>query len=190
MNSHFQNASARNAAASAAPQDVSVDETLRLIASLPAPQGLEERVLAGLRAAPRRARVLRWPALSRPSSGWMRAAAAAAIVAVVAGGGWGIHSLVQPIQPSVRSAVLPPRPAAAAGFSSAGAMRTPQTLHGPVLVQQVTAPPSQAKPAKKIPARTAAGKARSPQAARKAPPAATSQEKAPTAAPPAEGPVK
>jgi len=130
------------------------EETLRLLASLPAPAGLEDRVQAGLRAAPRTARILHWPAALLPASGmagsWMRSAAAAAIVFVVAGGGWGIYSHVQPGQPA-RVTVMPPRVGAGGGFSSAGAMRTPQTLNGPVLPQPVTPKPVQAK----TPARTA-----------------------------------
>jgi len=59
------------------------EETLRLIARLPAPVGLEDRVHAGLRSAPRSARVLAWPAAFSPAGGWLRAAAAAAIVFVV-----------------------------------------------------------------------------------------------------------
>lgn len=111
-----------------------VDATLRLIANLPAPEGLAERVQAGLRAemlsVPRRARLLQWPSALRPGHGLMRSAAAAAIVAVVAGGGWSVYSRVQPIQ-RARTVTMPHRPAAG-GFSSAGAMRTPQTLNGPV----------------------------------------------------------
>jgi hypothetical protein len=63
----------------------------------------------------------------------MRGAAAAAIVFVVAGGGWGIYSRVQPT-PSARVIVMPVRTGVAGGFSNAGAMRTPQTLKGPVVV--------------------------------------------------------
>src|ERR1700679_514866 len=70
--------------------------TLQLIARLPVPQGLENRIHTRLRAAPRRARVLAWPL---PLAGeWMRAAAAAAIVCVVAGGGWGVFLRVHPGQ--------------------------------------------------------------------------------------------
>jgi hypothetical protein len=130
------------------------EETLRLIASLPAPAGLEDRVQAGLRAAPGTARILYWPAALLPASGmagsWLRGAAAAAIVFVVAGGGWGIYSRVQPIQPA-RVLVMPPRVGAGGGFSSAGAMRTPETLNGPVLLHPATVQPAQAK----TPARTA-----------------------------------
>jgi hypothetical protein len=159
MNSTSQNASGRNSVSSAAPEAVSnsVDATLRLIANLPAPEGLEDRVLAGLRSTPHSARILHWPAALRPSSGlagsWMRSAAAAAIVFVVAGGGWGIYTRVQP-SPQARVIVMPPRASAAGGFSSAGAMRTPQTLNGPVVAQSVAAQPAQVKPLKKLPART------------------------------------
>jgi hypothetical protein len=133
-----------------------VDATLRLIASLPAPQGLEDRIMTTLHAAPCTARILRWPAQLRQSSGWTRAASAAAIVLVVAGVGWGIGSHIQPPQPSARGVVAPPRPAAAAGgFSSAGAMRTPQTLNGPVLVHPVVVQVVPVKPVKKAVARTA-----------------------------------
>ena len=55
------------------------EETLRLVASLPAPDGLEDRVNAALSAAERRGRVLAWPRAIRPESGWMRTAAAASL---------------------------------------------------------------------------------------------------------------
>ena len=114
----------------------SVESTLRLIANLPAPEGLEDRVHAALVAAPiashRSARILAWNAVFKPQAGWMRAVAAAAIVFLVAGGGWGIYSRVQPAQSRDARAVPTHIAAPAAGFSSAGAMRTPQTLNGPV----------------------------------------------------------
>jgi hypothetical protein len=113
-----------------------VEATLRLIAGLPAPEGLEDRVRAGLAAAPRRGRVLAWPAALSLESGWMRSAAAAAIVFVVAGGGWGVYSRVQRPQPA-RVVVMAPRGPAQGGFASAGAMRTPQTLNGPVVTHPV-----------------------------------------------------
>src|ERR1039458_9848863 len=132
----------------------SPEETLRLIARLPAPEGLADRVHAGLSAsrlsAPRTARIFDWPAALRPGSDWMRSAAAAAIVFAVVGGGWSVYSRVQQPQPA-RVIVRPPRVAAPGGFSSAGAMRTPNTLNGPVLANPVTAHPAQAKP----PAQTA-----------------------------------
>ena len=122
MSDRVENGSSNNAVSAA-------EVTLRLIARLPAPEGLEDRVHAGLRAAPRRARVLAWPA-SR-SGEWMRAAAAAAIVCVVAGGGWGIYARVQPGQgvPGMGG----PRLAAPGGFTEGGAVRRPQTLVGPTV---------------------------------------------------------
>ena len=129
-----------------------VEDTLRLIATLPAPEGLEDRVYASLRAAqqptPRKGRLLAWPGAGfRPGSGWMRSAAAAAIVLVVAGGGWGIYTRVQP----TKGIAVPPHVASPAGFSSAGAMRTPNTLNGPVVKHPATAEPQPVKsPAKKL----------------------------------------
>jgi hypothetical protein len=133
------------------------ETTLRLIASLSAPVGLEDRVLAGLRAArlsaapgrgSSRTRILSWPTHRRLESNWMRSAAAAAIVFVVVGGGWGVYSRVQPVQPA-RVIAMPPRVAAPGGFSSAGAMRTPQTLNGPVVTHKATIATQPAKDAAK-----------------------------------------
>jgi len=121
------------------------EETLRLIASLPAPAGLEERVHAALRAAPRQGRVLAWPAALRPQSGWMRTAAAAAIVFAIAGGGWGVYIRVEQGQPA-KVIGMPPRMAGPGGFSSAGAMRTPQTLTGPTAPEPATPMAAQPKP--------------------------------------------
>jgi len=109
--------------------------TLRLIASLPAPAGLEERVRAGLHAAPRAPRVLAWPvafsvAGGLNSGGWLRGAAAAAIVVVVAGGSWGIYARVQPGTPG--RGITGPRMLAPGSFSETGAERRPHTLVGPV----------------------------------------------------------
>ncbi len=123
------------------------EATLRLIANLSAPAGLADRVQAGLRVAPAAAstsgRILRWPEVLRPGAVWMqgppaRMAAAAAIVFVVIGGGWTVASHVQPAQP-VRAVVLPPRMNAPAGFSSSGAMRTPQTLNRPIVAHATAA---------------------------------------------------
>jgi hypothetical protein len=121
---------------------VTGEDTLRLIASLPAPEGLADRVQNGLRHAPPTARVLDWRGPLRPSGGWMqstmaRGAAAAAIVCVVAGGGWRIYSHVQPV-PAAKVLAMPPRGApGGGGFSPAGAKRVPQTLDGPVLSHPV-----------------------------------------------------
>jgi hypothetical protein len=142
MKERFQNATTQKAGLGTA------EETLRLIARLPAPEGLEERVRAGLRAVPRTGRILQWPVAAMPATGlarsWMRGAAAAAIVFAVAGGGWGIYSHVQPAE-RVRVVAMPPHVGAEQGFSSAGAMRTPQTLNGPVLSQPVKPETSKAK---------------------------------------------
>jgi len=126
-----------------------VEQTLRLIASLPAPKGLEDRVKARLRSAPRGNSVLAWPRTYSPAGGWLRGVAAAAIVFVVAGGGWGIYSRVQPSQPTAGASV--PHVGAPGGFSEGGAVRRPQTLVGPV----VTAPAPAATPKPKAPTKPA-----------------------------------
>jgi hypothetical protein len=159
----------------------SYEDTLRLIARLSAPEGLEERVQAGLRAeasaASGKAPILRWPVALRlnyttlQNLAWVqnlaRAAAAAAIVAVVVGGGWGISSRVssrfEATQPSSDIAVPlhSTGQTRQGGFSSAGAMRTPQTLNGPLVAHPATVAPERAKPAVKTPTRrgkTTAGK--------------------------------
>jgi hypothetical protein len=115
---------------------VDVDATLRLVATLPAPEGLEDRIHAKLRSAPRTGRVLQWPMGMRSTGAWMRSAAmrsaaAAAIVFVVAGGGWGIYTRVQPS----RVIVMPTRGASPGGFSGANAMRTPQPFNPPKVSQ-------------------------------------------------------
>jgi hypothetical protein len=120
------------------------EDTLRLIASLPAPAGLEERVHKALRAAPRSGRVLLWPAGFRAKammeSNWMRAAAAAAIVFVVVGGGWGVYSRVQP-GPAGKVIVMPQIVPGSGGISGAGAIRTPLTIPGPKIRDQGTKGP-------------------------------------------------
>jgi hypothetical protein len=133
----------------------SAEATLRLIARLPAPQGLEERVKAGLRNAPRRGHVLAWPGAFSPAAGWQRAAAAAAIVFVVGGGGWGIYSLVQPGQPA--HGIAGPRVAGPGQFSTGDAMRRPQTLVGPTLTNPAVKHPAPAAgPRTKAAAKSAA----------------------------------
>jgi hypothetical protein len=122
------------------------EATLRLIANLPAPDGLEDRVLNGLnldglRSAPRQGRVLTWP-----GQDWLRTAAAAAIVSVVFGGGWEIYSRVQP----GNSISTPVHTGAAGGFSNAGAVRVPQTVPPPAAAPPAQARPSEVKPAKKL----------------------------------------
>lgn len=145
MNSPTPNSNTPNAGRGAEEAEA----TLRLIAGLPAPEGLEDRVKAALRAAPRTGRVLHWPAAPAQSQGWLssalaRGAAAAGIVFVVAGGGWSVYSHVQPAQ--TPQALTTPHVAAPGGFSSAGAMRTPQTLNGPTLKHPVPKHPSTTAP--------------------------------------------
>ena len=110
------------------------EATLRAIAGLPAPAGLEDRVKARLERQPAgsSARVLEWPAGSWVHSAWMRGAAAAAIVVVVAGGSWGVYSRVQPRQMPIAI----PHLGGAGGFSSANAVRTPKTLDAPTVTPQ------------------------------------------------------
>jgi hypothetical protein len=126
------------------------DDTLRLIAGLPAPAGLEERVHKALRAAPRSGRVLAWPTGFRAKtvmeSNWMRAAAAAAIVFVVVGGGWGVYSRVQPGQAG-KVIVMPQRMPSSGGFGGAGAIRTPETLPGPTVTEPAKKPAAPKKTA-------------------------------------------
>jgi len=123
------------------------EKTLRMIAQLPAPDGLEERVNAVLKSQRPGGHVLTWPAgagHARPSRsgfllpGFMRVAAAAAIACVVAGGGWGIYARVQQVQ-SARVLALP-HAVSSGGFSNAGAMRTPQTLVGPAAPHPASTP--------------------------------------------------
>jgi hypothetical protein len=118
----------RNAGALAA------EETLRMIALMPAPEGLEDRVKAGLGSSPRRAAVIAWP--SSLAGSWMRGAAAAAIVVVVAGGGWGVYSHIQ-LAPVPAAAVEQQMPNGTGAFSTAGARHVPQTVEGPVVAAPV-----------------------------------------------------
>jgi hypothetical protein len=129
-----------------APFPGSAEETLRIVAGIPAPAGLEDRVRAALHHAriedsqrqpngsgvDRRGRVLAWPSALKPQTGWMRTAAAAAIVFVVAGGGWGVYTRVEQNRPA-RILLMPPRIGAPGGFSGAGAVRTPETLTRPIV---------------------------------------------------------
>jgi hypothetical protein len=112
------------------------ETTLRLIARLPAPDGLEDRVKEGLSRAPSR-RIAAWPLSASHGwmqSSWIRGAAAAAIVALVAGGSWEVYSRVQPSQ--ARIAI--PHVGGSGGFSSANAMRTPKTLDVPTVTQSAS----------------------------------------------------
>jgi hypothetical protein len=116
---------------------IDAEETLRLIASLPAPQGIEDRVKSGVRAAHRQASVLSWPHPTANKAGWtqvsaMRAAAAAAIVFVVAGGGWEVYSHIR-LAPVPTAVAAPQHIEGGRGLSAATAKRIPKTLDGPVV---------------------------------------------------------
>jgi hypothetical protein len=110
------------------------EATLRAIAGLPAPAGLEDRVKARLERQPAgsAAKLLDWPARSWMQSAWVRGAAAAAIVVGVAGGSWGVYSRVRPTV----APIAIPRVGAAGGFSSANAVRTPKTLDVPTVMPE------------------------------------------------------
>jgi len=127
---------------------VDFEATLRMIAKLSAPEGLEERVQAGLRATPASSngQIIAWPTAPRSGGSWlhnslMRAAAAAAIVAVIIGGSWGVYSRVQSSQ-AARVTTPLTHVSRQGGFSSAGAMRTPQTLNGPMVEHPAVTPPA------------------------------------------------
>jgi hypothetical protein len=124
-----------------------MDTTLRLIATLPVPAGLDDRVFAGVMAAPRPARILKWP---RPlyAQDWMRSIAAAAIVVAVGGGGWGIYAHVEPNQPA-RTIASPRRIFQPGGFSSAEMIRRPQTLNGPTVKKTAPATAEKAQAAER-----------------------------------------
>ena len=150
MNTQNAFGSTSNSAVQAARD---TDVTLRLLATLPAPDGLEKRVIAGLRSAPPSGRVLNWRGALNPTENWLRSAAAAAIVFVVIGGGWGVYSRVQ----TTNAVTAPPSTGATGAFSNAGAVRVPQTVPAPVVVQSPPAQPSIADPAKKAGTKVAPG---------------------------------
>lgn len=97
------------------------EETLRVIAALPAPDGLVERVRGRLQDAPKAGRVLSWP-----GAVW-RGAAAAVIVCAVAGGAWGVYLQVAPGM-AARNVAPQVRVRMQGGFANAGAMRTPDSV--------------------------------------------------------------
>jgi hypothetical protein len=125
-----------------------VDVTLRLIAKAPVPPGLEDRVVAGVLAAPRGGRILAWPH-SRHAGNWMRNTAAAAIVLVVGGGGWGIYSHVQPREQAAGAMAAPRVVVQPGAFSSAGVVRRPQTVNGPVLSKETSSQEAKVQPTKR-----------------------------------------
>lgn len=153
------------------------ESALRRIAELPAPQGLEDRIHRRIQATrtaaqmPRPGRVLPWPVSGGSGNAWLRSAAAAAIAFVVAGGGWGVYSRTQPGEPT-RAIPAPqisaPQVSAPGSFGSAGAIRTPQTLHRPVLTHPAGVQDAPAAAAKKSASKKQAPKQAARQAARQA----------------------
>jgi hypothetical protein len=136
------------------------EETLRLIALLPVPEGLADRVKSGLATAPEAGRILMWRGPLRPTSGWMyssfaRGAAAAAIVCIVAGGGWQIYSRVQPPAPASVIATPPTLTPQGRGFSQSSAPHVPDTIVGPELKHPVPSA-SDVKVLDKIPSQSKA----------------------------------
>lgn len=122
---------------------IEAEKTLRLIAALPAPGGIEERIKANLKSAPRQAAVIGWPLAAGYRGGWihtsaMRAVAAASIVMVVAGGGWEVYSHIR-VAPAPSAQMTPPPIRGHNGLSTAGTMRVPQTLERPVIAAPVIA---------------------------------------------------
>ncbi|WP_348264410.1 hypothetical protein P8935_07730 [Telmatobacter sp. DSM 110680] len=116
---------------------VDAEQTLRLIAMLPAPEGVGDRVKDRLRVAPRKSGVISWP-ISTTGARWtqfapMRAAAAAAIVLVVAGGAWEVYAHIR-IAPEPSAEATPQLVnGSRGGLSTAGAVRKPQTMDGLVV---------------------------------------------------------
>lgn len=136
MSVSFQNEFDRNRVAAEA------EKTLRLIATLPAPHGIETRVKGRLHDAPSRLRVVEWPfslldGRGRVHGSGARAAAAAAIVLIVAGGGWGVYSRIR-VAPMPTAVVVPQSPNRTGGFSAAEARRTLQTIDPPTVTAQPT----------------------------------------------------
>ena len=175
MTSNLHHPMASKVVAISGPKSSSAEETLRLIARLPAPSGLEDRVHAALRSAPRFGEDRARSKALNPESGWMRTAAAAAIVFVVGGGGWGVYTHVQSVQQGQPANVIAmPHGLRPGGFSGAGAMRTPQTLPGPSVILPVRQHPAPAKGTKK------------PAAQHPAPTKDGSAQAAPTAVPAAQ----
>lgn len=126
------------------------EETLRMLAKLPAPDGISARVQASLRSAPRRSSLSGVGAVFG-MSGWMhsaalRTAAAAGIVCVVAGGGWKIYSRVQ-MSAGMQGVAVPvrvsPVTGSEGGFSTSGAIARPDPLKAPVIAHQFVAKPAQ-----------------------------------------------
>jgi hypothetical protein len=145
------------------------EKTLRMIAQLPAPEGLEGRVRAVLKAGKPAGQVLAWPTERQAVSGsvWSGSSArsgqdrtvqersrqvhlgqvrsgwlrGAAAAAIVCLIGGGAWGIYARVVPlqSARTIALP-HAMSSSGFSNAGAMRTPQTLVGPAAPHAASTP--------------------------------------------------
>jgi hypothetical protein len=110
--------------------------TLHLLTQVEPPKGLAERVQSRLEDEPRRRThrgLLHLFDPLTPWGNWMRGLAAAAIVAILAGGCWEVFSRshAPAVTPSA-SLAAPSTTTTGNGFTSAGAVRKPQTLDGPL----------------------------------------------------------
>lgn len=149
----------------------SLDETLRMIARVSAPDGMEDRIRcriasrdgAAESSSGKAERVLLWPRSPRAQSAgargtgfrerWVRGAAAAAIAAAIAGAGWGVYMRVQQAAAANVAAAPRTQPADASRngvFRESGAIRRPQTLTKPVVTGAQT-PASKPKSAGSTP---------------------------------------
>ena len=121
------------------------EDTLRLVAALPAPAGMEERIQQRLKLQGAD-RVIEWPVKPRAGQTWLRGAAAAALVCVVVGGGWSLYQHVRPADAARMPAIS--APATQGAFASAGAKRTPLTLVGPKAPKELKKQKLSASPAR------------------------------------------
>jgi hypothetical protein len=128
------------------------EDTLRILAALPPPEGMVDRVQARLQTAPRFSTrfggILPWPVSFAPAWGYggmARSAAAAAIVCLVAGGGWQIYSHVQ-TGPSAQILVMPAPSGPARGFSIGGSVHTPDPVRTPAPARPLNSSPAISRP--------------------------------------------
>ena len=141
------------------------EQTLRMLAKLPPPDGLSARVQASLRTAPRRSSFFSFGNVFG-LSGWqqigaLRTVAAFGIVCVVAGGGWQIYSHVQ-TAPGTQGSAVPVHVNAGessqGSFSTSGAIAKPDPLKAPVITHQIASPALMNQPQPIVPAKKSSKK--------------------------------